>query len=472
MKELFYEAYEYAQKFSSCVKLSVGACFLANDGRKFFSCNNGGEHNCNAIGECYKAKVTGIYESCEETRKYCQAIHAEINMISKLKEEGVNPADGTLFVTRYPCENCARNVAEFGFKTIKYCGRQEVSDTVKGILSGLDVEWFPEIDFENEFDKKWWTYQLYEKAYELVQDHKFPVLIPSYNNSNPVAVRGFLSKMDENFNYPIIIFVRDSQKSAYIEANTHPYVTVVSMPDEMIDSAGKARRWSLKWLYDNGYDHAFSFDDDALDIVYTQKAYTANGEIKNAVVKSDNVARVLAMWQLAMEELERRYDRVVLTAPYGVGFGWKMEYGFCDQSALLFRGNLNQTVCLNVKNLIENGITYYDNRVCGHEDIDLVLQSLQKNMVVATLPFINYAVPPMDVANFSAFGTTMEDRMKAQQAIMKERWKDYEYVTYKDKRGQAQVVPNFRKFRKDFGYQDNVIDLWQHGKLINKEIRL
>lgn len=308
----------------------------------------------------------------------------------------------------------------------------------------------------------WWTNVILDNAYEIVEDRKYPILIPTYNNPNPPAVQGFLSRMDEQYNYPIILFVRDSQKNDYISANRHPYVTVVSAPDEYIDSAGKARWYSLKWLYLNGYHHAFSFDDDALDLGLTERGFTGKGDPKSQAIKHiNNIAKVLAVWQLSMEKLEEQYNNVILTGVYPLGFSWKEEYCQLDQSALLYRGNLNQVVCLNVNNLLQNGITYRDNRICGHEDIDLILQGLQKNMLVATFPFIWYSTPPMDVDNFSYFGKTMEDRFKAQQELMLKSWGEESYATFKDKRGLAQVSINFRKYRKDNGINEYVINLFK-----------
>lgn len=313
----------------------------------------------------------------------------------------------------------------------------------------------------NDNETKWWTELYLDKAYDIVRDRKFPILIPSYNNPNPPAVRGFLSKMNSNYNYPIILFVRDSQKDEYLKSNNHPYVTVVSMKDELIDSAGKARKQSLKWLYNNGYSHAFSFDDDALGIGMTRKGFTGKGDPKSESIKDiDNVAKILACWQLSMEKLEKKYDNIALTGVYPVGFSWKAEYCWMDESALLYRGNLNQVVCLNVNNLIKNGIVYKDNKECGHEDIQLVLEAMMKDMIVATFPFIWYSTPPMDINNFSCFGSTMKDRFHAQQELMRKNWGDNPYVTFREKRNLDQVIINFRKYRKDKNINNYIISIF------------
>lgn len=149
---IFCRAADYADQNSTCRKVHVGACFVTDDGREFYSCNNGGTSNCNELGYCYKAYVTGIYESTEETRKYCQSTHAEINMLKTLKENNIDPSKGTLFVTRYPCVNCLAKSIEAGVKKIKFCGRSEGTtpeeNKENAAKAGISYEWYPQYDFE------------------------------------------------------------------------------------------------------------------------------------------------------------------------------------------------------------------------------------------------------------------------------------------------------------------------------------
>jgi deoxycytidylate deaminase len=149
----FNRAFQYAEDNTTCLKVPVGALYKTPNGLNYLACNNtnnGPEGNCCQNGECYKAKVTGIYESCEETRKYCQSTHAEINMINILKQNNINPTDGTLFVTRYPCWKCAKSIISYGFKEVHYCGKVEASGEVKQLFDDNNVRffWYPNIDFE------------------------------------------------------------------------------------------------------------------------------------------------------------------------------------------------------------------------------------------------------------------------------------------------------------------------------------
>lgn len=146
-------AAEFAKHNTTCRKVAVGSCFVSNSNgdTNIYLTANSGVHNCIKEGYCYKARVTGIYESSELTRKFCKATHSEIRMIEVLKNAGrtINKGD-TLFVTRYPCINCAKAIDEFGFKSVIYGGVQEISDEVKEVFdkSGISYKWYPENDYE------------------------------------------------------------------------------------------------------------------------------------------------------------------------------------------------------------------------------------------------------------------------------------------------------------------------------------
>lgn len=150
-KSCFDKAAEFAKRNCTCIKVPVGSLFVdLSNQEEYYECNRSFDFDCKTQNECYKAKVTGIYESCEETRKYCKAIHSEVNMIELLKKNRVDPKSGILFITRYPCLNCAKKIVEFGFNIIAYCGKQEISDEVKQLFyeNKIIVDWYPELDYE------------------------------------------------------------------------------------------------------------------------------------------------------------------------------------------------------------------------------------------------------------------------------------------------------------------------------------
>jgi deoxycytidylate deaminase len=158
-KEIFDMAFEFSEIESTCLKVQVGACFHnASKGLSFILTSNRNQEgwSCKSKGKCYKAEVTGIYESCEETRKFCKSIHSEIEMIERIKAANLSREEiesGVLYVTRYMCENCTREVIKSGIKKVIYCGKVRMSEICEKMLTenGVYFEHHPEYDYE--YDK-------------------------------------------------------------------------------------------------------------------------------------------------------------------------------------------------------------------------------------------------------------------------------------------------------------------------------
>lgn len=449
------------------MKVTVGACAILKSGEIYYSSNNG-NHNCKNDGKCHKYEVTGIYNSCEETRKYCSATHAEINLINKVRDDNKSMEGSIVYCTRYPCENCSKELIRNKVKEVHYCGKQEISENSKRWFdkSGIKVFHNSDMDYEsNNKENIWWTQEFYNKAYEVVKDRKFPIIIPSYNRPNiPSVMKGFLSHMDEYYNYPIYVFVRMSQYEDYVnQVGRMNYVTIVGIDDENMIGAGAARRMSLQWMYDHGYNSAFSFDDDLVKITYTAPALTEKGDPKSKYVKDVNISKVLAMWQLSMEKAIKDKN-VMISGVMPLAFSWKEEYCFSDHSMLWYRGLPSQAVCLNVKGLIESGLQYKENKVCGHEDLDLVIRIIDSGNSVCVFPFLAHSASPMSVENWDF--KDMNERFAHQQKIMKRNHEDKDWIKFSDKRGIPQVSINWIRVRKKFGIKDYIFDIWEDGKLL------
>lgn len=156
-EEYLKSAGDFADATSTCMKVAVGSCYVYDspDGsRSIYYTSNMGDTNCKKNGYCQKYKLSGIYESCEETRHLCAAKHSEIRMIDVLKKNNVDPSIGTLYVTRYPCIRCATEVSKFGFTKVVYGGVQKISNEVEEVFKkyGIEYKWIPEVD--NEFNKE------------------------------------------------------------------------------------------------------------------------------------------------------------------------------------------------------------------------------------------------------------------------------------------------------------------------------
>lgn len=471
LKPEFDKAYSYAQMLTTCNKVAVGAIFVTGD-KRIYSCNrNNDGYSCIVNNSCYKASVTGKYESCEETRKFCKATHAEVNLIesSKFKSLKSNEIEnGILYLTRYPCLNCMEKIAESGIQTVYYCGTQEASDEVKNIAEskGILLTHYDQCDYEDRLHENWWTNDFYEKAYEVIEpDKKYPIVIPSYNRPRLKSVNtGFLSNMDEEHNYPIYIFVRESQKEEYENNLTNKYASIISYPDKVISNAGAVRRIMLKWLSQNGYKAAFSFDDDLLDIGHTERQYTQKGDPKAGRNKShSNISKLLAMWQLSMDKAIQDYN-ILISGVMPEAFSWKPEYCMSSQSMLFNRGLPSQAVCLNVEGLVAAGLTYYDNSQCGHEDIDLTIRVIDSGNNICVFPFLAHNAPAMSIENWDF--KDINERFAHQQEIMMRNHGDKEWVRFRDKRGLAQVTISWPQVRKFRGIKEYIFDIWNSGELI------
>jgi len=495
IKDLFQKAYDYARMFTTCNKLPVGSLIIDEDSTFYYGSNsnysNSGEFNCQKLGECYKAKVTGIYESCEETRKYCKAIHSEINAIENMKYSlrkkfESKAATAEIFVTRYPCVNCARNIVESGIKIVHYCGVQEISDEVKKIFDEANVlyTWYPEYDFEGDSvkDYKWWTEEFADKAYDIVKDRKFPVTIPGYNRpALPTLWNLGVNKFTDEENWPFIIIVRESQKQMYEEAteSMRKWVTIKAFPDEIINNAGAVRRTTQKWLNSEGVKATFQMDDDVQYLCYSSAGRKGDGYPKAQYVRGDKYkpCRALAMWQLAMEKAMREYN-VFISCGQQIAFSWKEDYCWKESSMKMMCGPMTQVVCFNIEALCKEGIYHNNNADVGFDDIDFTIRVIQSGHTVCCFPWLVYGCEALGGGNGDKVSADkLRERFKKNQDTLKMNHSDKSFVSFRPKRGLDQCCLNFREARrylnKNYDYpenmiRDNNVDIWEDGGILNE----
>lgn len=70
------------------------------------------------------------------------AIHAEQNAVSDAAKRGVSIDNTTIYVTHFPCINCAKTIISSGIKTVKYKEEYKHDDLVDELfkVSGVNVE--------------------------------------------------------------------------------------------------------------------------------------------------------------------------------------------------------------------------------------------------------------------------------------------------------------------------------------------
>jgi dCMP deaminase len=132
-------ASNYAHIASGCTKVKVGSVISSPMGLVVsFGANRTFPNTCKALG-CNRVRLYGDNSKDHRLPSDCNAIHSEIDAIAKMGEVD----NAIIFITRYPCEACARAIVAAGIKTVVYGREQEISDITKEIFSenAVNVIW-------------------------------------------------------------------------------------------------------------------------------------------------------------------------------------------------------------------------------------------------------------------------------------------------------------------------------------------
>lgn len=303
----------------------------------------------------------------------------------------------------------------------------------------------------------WWTDELYDRAYDKVKDKKYPIFIPSYNRPNPITVSELL-KMDNEYNYPIFLIVRQSQKDNYINSNENKYVKIISVEDNLISNSGLTRNMCVSIASNMGFKKIFMFDDDIKSIGYLVQGHTKSGDLKSDASKSDNISKIIAMWQYAMEIASNKYN-VALSS---VGFrsnSWTADKCIKSNAMKLVGGHVGQVCCIDINKFNMLDINYRDNKICGHEDTDIEIRLIKEKIPTCIFQFLDCEATSMSSDNWGY--DNMVARLKSQYDIMFNNFKDLGFVKFfEDKRGLSRVSLNWIRARKYLGIGNYVIDIF------------
>lgn len=133
-------AHKYAEENSTCAKVVVGSAIVTHGGYgrpMFFGCNHGCS-NCKKNG-CRRIKLYGDASKEHRLPSDCDALHSEIDAIAAAAKKGMKVEGATIYVTRYPCEACARAIAAAGIKRVVYGRKEDISDYTRQILEAGNV---------------------------------------------------------------------------------------------------------------------------------------------------------------------------------------------------------------------------------------------------------------------------------------------------------------------------------------------
>lgn len=128
----------YAKMNSGCAKVSVGSVIVDGYGSLLATgANRTIPYNCKEQG-CRRVELYGDDSKNHRLPEDCRAIHSEIDALCKCNADKIN-GDTTIYVTRYPCEACARAIVASGIKNVVYGRLQEISEETRLIFERNEV---------------------------------------------------------------------------------------------------------------------------------------------------------------------------------------------------------------------------------------------------------------------------------------------------------------------------------------------
>lgn len=132
----------YADKMSGCCKVVVGAVIVKDERMISFGANRSVVYPCKTCG-CLRVKRYGEDSKLHRNPEDCSSIHSEIDALSNLRESA---AGAIIYVTRYPCEGCAKAIISAGIKEVVYGGTAQISSMTRDMFNEYNVRcvWIPD----------------------------------------------------------------------------------------------------------------------------------------------------------------------------------------------------------------------------------------------------------------------------------------------------------------------------------------
>jgi dCMP deaminase len=142
MSNLFYLslAGQYAKQATGCTKVSVGSCIVKHGNIIAMGANRALPNSCRSHRGCLRIEKYGTNSKLHRNPEDCRAIHSEVDAIGKAAKCGVSTEGATIYVTRYPCEACARLIVASGISKVVYGRQQVISETTEQIFKDAWVD--------------------------------------------------------------------------------------------------------------------------------------------------------------------------------------------------------------------------------------------------------------------------------------------------------------------------------------------
>lgn len=133
-------AQKRADNLSTCAKVQVGCVITDKDGEDLvWGWNKGIERNCREEG-CHRIELYGEDSKNHRLPSDCVALHSEINAIATAARFGISLYESSIYITRYPCEACARAIIRAGIKEVIYGRRESVSPMTQRMFDEAGVQ--------------------------------------------------------------------------------------------------------------------------------------------------------------------------------------------------------------------------------------------------------------------------------------------------------------------------------------------
>lgn len=140
---------KYANHMSGCTKVKVGCCIVKNDTVVAMGANRAVPDICKHRG-CLRVELYGDNSKEHRNPGDCRAIHSEIDAISKAARNGINLEGAVMYVTRYPCEACARAIAASGISYVVYGRNQPLNNATRRLLESCHVGYHNDSSYVEE----------------------------------------------------------------------------------------------------------------------------------------------------------------------------------------------------------------------------------------------------------------------------------------------------------------------------------
>lgn len=129
-------ARNYAKENTGCTKVAVGSVIAKGNRIISMGANRAIPNLCRVRG-CLRVEKYGTNSKDHRNPEDCRALHSEIDAIAQTKED---LSGSTIYVTRYPCEGCARAIVAAGIKKVVYGRQQVISDMTREIFEYYDIQ--------------------------------------------------------------------------------------------------------------------------------------------------------------------------------------------------------------------------------------------------------------------------------------------------------------------------------------------